>query len=213
MVSVLVTGFGPFPGTQDNASARYSCSLARLLRRAETDACVVHCVLPTEWAGGPITLLGLRLEHAPCVILHFGVSRFARGLQLETVARNICGPQQDACGAVPGQANVVAAAPMMLRATYPTDLISTALTDEGIDHSVSDDAGTYLCNTVLYRSLLAGALEDEGGAQAERQRPLVGFIHLPENLGDGACALSWRASLRGGMIAARTCLAQVRQQG
>jgi len=45
-----------------------------------------------------------------------------------------------------------------------------AVTDGGFAAAASDDAGGYVCNATLYRSLLA---------VKAGQRRLVGFIHVP----------------------------------
>lgn len=57
----------------------------------------------------------------------------------------------------------------MLSATLPLEAIQAALHDASFPAALSEDAGDYVCNATLYRSLAAAA----GG------RRVVGFIHIP----------------------------------
>jgi pyroglutamyl-peptidase len=60
--------------------------------------------------------------------------------------------------------------PSIRLVTIGARAIAAALEISGYAASLSDDAGSYLCNAVLYRSL---ALTEHDGARR------VGFIHIP----------------------------------
>jgi len=67
---------------------------------------------------------------------------------------------------------VVAGGPDSLVPSLPVGLIAEALDDQHIPVTTSDDAGTYLCNHVMYHLLHYG--------QFESSRPLAaGFVHVP----------------------------------
>ena len=62
---------------------------------------------------------------------------------------------------------LVPGASAALSATYPAVRITAALRRRGVDAALSRDAGDYVCNAALYRSLLAAAA------------PRIGFVHVP----------------------------------
>ena len=73
--SILLTGFGAFPGIPDNATARLVPVLAGAARTAFPDHCVHAEILKTEWADAPARVEQLLAEHRPDLALHFGVAR------------------------------------------------------------------------------------------------------------------------------------------
>jgi pyroglutamyl-peptidase len=86
----------------------------------------------------------------------------------------------------------------------------------GIAAFVSRDAGTYLCNAVLYHSLLSAKDLEKDLLGAHRR---VGFVHIPAALarkgGDnrgrlGGCALSWEQAFAGAIEVLATCLRRTR---
>ena len=87
--TVLITGFGPFPGVPVNATMRLVPELARagaaICRRADR-----HRGAGTEWAAAPRRLERCSAEIEPDLVLHFGVSSRARGFEVEARARNAC---------------------------------------------------------------------------------------------------------------------------
>jgi len=197
-----LTGFGPFPGLDANASTRFVKSLAGLAARRFTAQFIHHAILPTQWAGAPLELSKLKTRFQPDVVLHFGVSKHAKGMVLEQVARNICGCSQDACGVVPESSHIAAGAPDELRATYPAQEIHATLSRAAIPVELSQDAGSYLCNAILYDSLLEDTERTKG---AHPSSAMIGFIHLPVNLGHPDCFLSWRMALKAGLDIVNVC--------
>lgn len=190
---ILLTGFGPFPGTPENATSVLVPKLADAAGHALTDAVVTGVILPTEWRAG--------LEHAraaideigPDVVLHFGVSDRAHGFVLETQARNCRDDMPDACGARPASDQVADTGPAVLPVGVPVARLAEALHIEGLPAQSSDDAGAYLCNAVLYQTLWRWP------------RLRAGFIHLPGDMGQPGPSLSLEAALRGGLVLLRVC--------
>ncbi len=80
----------------------------------------------------------------------------------------------DARGARAARREVVAKAPLSRKATVPAALIAAALRRNGLDASLSIDAGDYVCNQTLFLSL-GQSLGENHALRA----PLVGFIHVP----------------------------------
>ena len=169
---VLVTGFGPFPGVAVNATALLLPRIARRIRSLRPSAAVRAVALPTEWDRGRLRARAAIVRHRPDVVVHFGVSSKAEGFVLETEGTSACRLSPDAVGVLPG-ADVVDRVP----ATFPFGTVQARLVSLGLPVELSDDAGSYLCNAVLYQTL----------SLPPPIRPSVaGFIHIPSALaGEG----------------------------
>ncbi|CFX53295.1 Peptidase C15 pyroglutamyl peptidase I [Candidatus Filomicrobium marinum] len=192
---VLITGFGSFPGVPENASAvvveRLALSIAAL-----PGVRLTWRILPVDWEVAPRQVAELIADENPQVILHFGVSRRAEGLVIETLARNHCHSSVDICGSFPLAPKIAADAPDALPSTFPAASIVDRLRAEGFPAQLSEDAGGYLCNNVLYTSLnrLSG------------NNSCIGFVHLPVDLSGKNGRLSVDDIVNGGVAILQTCL-------
>ena len=196
--AILLTGFGPFPGVPVNATSVFVPQLAAAARQRFPAASVVAEILPTEWHAAPRRLEALLAAHEPTLAVHFGVSAEAHGLVIETTARNLTCAKADACGALPGSPQVIALAAEILETPLPANDMVARLMQRGVPSSLSTDAGRYLCNAVLYRSLHHAATRAPGLRAV--------FVHLPASLlepGAGIpppnCPLDWAQGLAGGL--------------
>lgn len=174
--TILLTGFGPFPGVSENLSGVLMRRLASRARTALPDFRFAVRILPTEWDRAPRLLRRLYAHQDPALALHFGVAARLSGLRIETAARNRCQTSPDAAGRLPDGPDVIAGARAQLAATLDARAIVRRLGEDGFDAALSEDAGQYLCNAVLYHSL----------AEADRRggRCRVGFIHVPSEVQD-----------------------------
>lgn len=170
--TILLTGFGPFPGVPINVSADLVRRTARVARRAFPALHFLSSVLPTEWRRAPMLVATLHERYRPILALHFGVASGAQGLRLEVRAENVCRASRDAAGMLPPADKLCADGPAERRATINVSAIARNLEAQGLPSTISHDAGGYLCNAVLYQSLASA--ETHGGA--------VGFIHIPSDL-------------------------------
>lgn len=173
--TVLLTGFGPFPGVPINASGELARKLARTARRVFPEFCFTVAVLSTEWNRAPRLIADLHERHRPLLALHFGVASGAKTIRLETEAANICRAALDATGTLPASAQLAVDGPAVRRSSIAASAIAAALNAKGFPSSISSDAGGYLCNAVLYHSLAA--------AEA-REDACVGFVHIPQDLSE-----------------------------
>ena len=168
--ALLVTGFGPFPGAPENPTAALIRALADQAPGTYGAAAFKTVVLPTEFARSWSTLKRLYRSFAPDIVVHFGVSVRAAEIRVERTARNRLGRgRPDAVGVMPRRTQVRSSGPESLLVTLPVFDISAALSAAGIANVVSDDAGDYVCNATLYRSL----------ATFEGTPRRAGFIHVP----------------------------------
>ena len=165
---MLVTAFGAFPGAPRNPSADIVADLERHWRNrfSRVGVKLVTAVLPVVHAIAPL-VDALAEREKPDAILHLGLAARRRNLTVETRARNIATTiKPDVRGAFATQRaqNGRAAS---LRAAWDTTLLVARLRQAGIDAGSSIDAGDYVCNAALWRSLETGAA------------PAV-FIHVPK---------------------------------
>jgi pyroglutamyl-peptidase len=221
-ITVLLTGFGPFPGVPVNATALLVPRIARALRLRRPDIAVKTAVLPTEWGRGRADARAAVIASRAQIVLHFGVSAQATGFVIERQGASACRMVPDAAGVLPPvtapavwAANpTTAPAPVAdlvgdgptVPARVPVARIVDGLARLGLPVAVSDDAGGYLCNAVLYQSLtLPTAVRP----------PVVGFVHVPARLAghgltrraaDPACPISQADTVRGAVEIVRVCL-------
>ena len=206
---ILLTGFGPFPGVDSNATAELIPELAAAARTRFPEHEVIGEVLPVEWNQAPQALKRLLGRAKAVLALHFGVAPEVTGFQIELVGRNVRGPRQDATGQLPTCETVVATGPAILVSTLPAERIVARLTRGGFPCCTSNNAGNYLCNALMYHSLTA--------ARARPAPFLSGFIHVPAGLAgrgctaggaspDAKCALTWSAAVAGSVEIIAACL-------
>ena len=172
---ILVTGFGAFPGVPDNPSERFARSVHGQIVAGRA---IVGRVLPVEWRRAWPALLEAVDTHRPIALLMYGVARHRTQVEVERVARNRTAARVDAVGELPPAEHVLPDAPDALLTTLPW----RALTGPHV--GTSDNAGDYLCNYVMFRSVHALC----------NHVPHCGFVHMPEHETPGAHAVLTRLS-------------------
>ena len=210
--TILLTGFGPFPRIPVNATMQLVPTLAERVREKFPGVVVVTEILPTEWVAAPRRLAQIMRETEPDIAIHFGVSPRARGFEIETRAVNRCADAADACGTMPVHTCVDPDGPDLLRTLLPAAEIVRRLRALSIPAFQSRDAGTYLCNAILYAAL--------DHARSQRDELQCGFVHIPARatadtgvprqaayLGSpGPSPLTWDQTINGGLEIIATCL-------
>lgn len=174
---ILVTGFGPFPGIERNASADLIAPLIRRARSAFPDHTFHSAVLPVDWEEAPKRLSALIKTAQPHIALHFGVSHRASGIVVETLAYNEAREASDVAGRQGPGAEICPGDRPTRTSTLPVRAILKMLHRQGLPATASADPGRYLCNAVMYHSL----------RQARLTTPHMrsGFIHLPATIMPG----------------------------
>jgi pyroglutamyl-peptidase len=169
--NILVTGFGPFPGTRRNPSEGLVRAIGAGALRLPSGVNVSTAILPTSWEKVTQTAPALLARHQPDIALHFGLAREARSLRIEKLARNRTENRLDVDGRLPRAARVRACGPRQLHSALPANRIMLRLRALGLAVHLSHDAGGYLCNQLFYLSLLHANM---AGRPA---RAL--FVHIP----------------------------------
>jgi pyroglutamyl-peptidase len=165
---ILLTGFEPFDGEALNPSWQVAQALAGVAIGGTT---VQALQLPCSFGSARARLQqGLR-QHRPGLVVCLGQAGGRPGIGIERVAINVDdAPLPDNEGQQPIDAAIEPRGPAAYFSTLPIKAIARALTEAGHTATVSQTAGTYVCNHVFY-----------GLMHALRRRPGVrgGFIHLP----------------------------------
>ncbi len=195
---MLLTGFGPFPGVEENATSKLVPEIATRAQRLNRNIAFVFEVLPVAWRDGPGRARRLVEQFNPAVVLHFGVSKAASGFMIETRAKNFCKPVADAVGELPPLGLLGGQGEAGKTSTLPCAEIVSRLQRHGLPAELSDDAGGYLCNAILFDTLSRA----QSGTRA-------GFVHLPATLTSDSRPMTMADAARGGLEIVSVCLEHV----
>ena len=169
MTTVLITGFGRFPGAPFNPSGPLARSVAKRQRPAFAQMRRIVHIFQTSYAAVDRDLPKLMARHKPDILLMFGLAGRTPFVRIETRARNakstlfpdVTGHRPDQRAIVPGSAP--------LRGHAPFRHLLAAARASRTPTRLSRDAGRYLCNYVYWRALEA----------SRSGTPLAQFIHIP----------------------------------
>ena len=170
MKTVLLAGFEPFDGQSLNPSAE----IARLLHGSVlAKHRIVGALLPCVF-GASIRELKQQIRAVkPSLVIAVGLAGGRTDLTPERIAINIDDARiPDNAGQQPVDRPVVRSGPAAYWSTLPIKAMVAALRAEGIPASVSQTAGTFVCNHVFYG--LMHALHTAPGRGIRG-----GFIHVP----------------------------------
>jgi pyroglutamyl-peptidase len=187
--TVLITGFEPFGGDVRNPSQEIALALAG---RVVAGRRIVGAVLPCVYGAAIVELRRLLRRHRPELIICLGLAAGRTEITPERIAINVDDARiPDNAGARPVDRPVIRGGPAAYWSTLPVKAIVAALRARGIPASVSQTAGTFVCNHVFY-----------GLMHALRRRPGVrgGFVHvpgLPEQAAKGRPGLPRAAMIAG----------------
>jgi pyroglutamyl-peptidase len=171
-VSVLITGFGPFPGAPFNPTEALVGRLAARRRPALAEVTRHAHVFQTSYTAVDRELPALIRQHAPDVLLMFGLAARTPYLRIEMQARNTVSVLvPDVGGRMRRARSIRASEPAAVIGSAPFQKLVDAARTARVPTRLSRNAGTYLCNYVYWR-----------GIEAKRQngRPrVVVFVHVP----------------------------------
>ena len=164
---ILVTGFEPFGGQSLNPSWEVARALHGLQLQG---AQVVAVQLPCVFAQALPALQNALAQHTPDIVLALGQAEGRCDLSVERIAINVMDARiPDNAGAQPIDVPVIAGGPASYFSTLPIKSLVAGLRASGFPASVSQTAGTFVCNQVFY------ALQHTLAGQGVHS----GFVHLP----------------------------------
>jgi len=171
-LTILLTGFGAFPGAPFNPTTALAQRLATGRRPAFAEVRRIAHVFRTSYAAVEHELPALLARTKPDVVLLFGVATRTNYLRIEMRARNARSPLfPDVDGIRPGSATMTAGAPAVHRSRAPHGMLLAAVRTTRVSVRLSHSAGRYLCNFAYWRALAAS----EGNPAR-----VVQFIHVPK---------------------------------
>ncbi len=170
MTTILIAGFGPFPGAPFNPTGPLAGRLARLRRPALADTRRIAHVFQTSYAAVDRELPALIARHRPDIVLMFGLAARTPFLRIETRAKNTISLLPGADRASPQARSIAKYKPAALALRNPRQSLLAAARAARVPARLSRDAGNYLCNYLCWRAAEA----------ADGRHPrLVAFIHVP----------------------------------
>lgn len=164
---ILVTAFEPFGGETVNASLEALRRLAppaghRLIKR----------VLPVEFGRAALLLREMIRETGPEAVICLGQAAGRSAVTPERAALNVRDASiPDNAGFQPKDEPCVPGAPAAYFSTLPVRAMLEQAAAAGVPAAISNSAGTFVCNDVMYGLLHA--------VHTEFPTVKAGFIHLP----------------------------------
>jgi len=169
VTTILITGFGRFPGAPFNPSGRLARAVAKRRRPAFADVRRVVHVFETSYAAVDRDLPKLLAKHKPDIVLMFGLANRTPSVRVEMLARNVRSILfPDVTGYRPDQ-RVIDRNKQHQRGPVPFARLLAASNASRVRTRLSRDAGRYLCNYIYWRALEA----------SRSGTPLAQFIHIP----------------------------------
>lgn len=169
VTSILLTGFEPFDGESINPSWQAALRARALWDGPER----LHIAeIPVDFVACDRAIAEAISRFAPDLVIAVGQAGGRAGISVERVAINVDDARiPDNAGFQPVDAAIVVDGPAAYFSTLPIKACVAALAVAGIPASVSQTAGTYVCNHLFYRLM--------HGLQAERPDARGGFVHIP----------------------------------
>lgn len=169
MKTILVTGFDPFGGEAINPAWE---SVKRLAEIESGEYRIVARQLPTVFGKSVELLLQAIREISPDLVFCIGQAGGRADISIERVAINVDDARiPDNEGKQPIDTPIVEDGPVAYWSSLPIKAIVKEMRAKGIPASVSQTAGTFVCNHLFYGLMHA----------LDKEYPAVrgGFVHIP----------------------------------
>lgn len=169
MKTVLITAFEPFDGELVNPSWE---AVSQLHERMVCGTRVIAKQLPCVFGDSLTALYAAIDEIKPELVIAVGQAGGRTDVTIERVGINVDDARiPDNAGRQPIDETIVEGGPAAYFSTLPIKAIVEGIREAGIPASVSQTAGTYVCNHVMY------GLMDYLAKHKNKIRG--GFIHIP----------------------------------
>ena len=168
MKKILVTGFEPFGGNTVNPSEE----IVKALPEQIGQLIIIKRILPVEYGRTAGEAIRTAQEVQPDIILCFGFAGGRDAITPERLAVNIMDARiPDNAGQQPVDEPIDPEGENAYFSTLPAKSMVNALEKAGYPAAVSNTAGTFVCNALMYRMLAYTHGLD-------REIP-CGFVHFP----------------------------------
>jgi pyroglutamyl-peptidase len=176
-IHCLITGFDAFGGSNDNPSQTIVESLPKSikLRKSKVTLDLHSLVLPScgdnSWRILRRALDAVPVTQPVCIVLT-GVAAHRGSISIERFALNIRDYRiKDNCGEEWHGDRIAENGPEAFRTDVDVEFLTQRLRKKGLPTDISNHCGTFVCNEIYYRALLACQ-------QAGRKHKSV-FVHIP----------------------------------
>ncbi|TFB15071.1 pyroglutamyl-peptidase I [Filobacillus milosensis] len=168
MSKILLTGFEPFLSFKTNPTMEIAKKLdGQSINQYE----VVSRILTVDFNRSGKQMIDAIEEVKPDVIVALGLAGNRKHITPERIAINCNDGPEDNEGNKPNGEKIFEDGPDGYLSTLPIKEMVENITKNGLPASISNTAGTYLCNNVMYHGLHHG--------QQNNYNYRAGFIHIP----------------------------------
>ncbi|WP_271854074.1 pyroglutamyl-peptidase I [Planococcus maritimus] len=168
MKTLLLTGFEPFLDYTINPTMRV---VERLDGEEIGGYRIISRILPVDFNRSGQRILEWIEALEPDAVVSLGLAAGRYKITPERVALNVKDGDQDNEGYQPVDEPISTAGPDAYLSTLPVREMTQALIEAGLPAEISNTAGAYLCNNIMYEGLHYAAMN--------KPDMLSGFIHIP----------------------------------
>ncbi len=166
-MKIIVTGFDPFGGEKINPSIECVKALPEV-----EGVELIRLELPTVFKESAKRLNEVINEVKPDAVLSVGQAGGRPGITMERIAINVDDARiPDNISQQPIDETIQTKGAAAYFSTLPIKRIVKAIREAGISAEVSNSAGTFVCNHIMYQALFAST---------KAEKPFkAGFMHIP----------------------------------
>ena len=166
-MKIIVTGFDPFGGEKINPSIECVKALPDI-----EGVELIRLELPTVFKESAKRLNEVINDVKPDAVLSVGQAGGRTGITMERIAINVDDARiPDNISQQPIDETIQTEGEPAYFSTLPIKRIVKAIREAGISAEVSNSAGTFVCNHIMYQSLFAAT---------KAEKPFkAGFMHIP----------------------------------
>ena len=166
-MKIIVTGFDPFGGEKINPSIECVKALPDI-----EGVELIRLELPTVFKESAKRLNEVINDVKPDAVLSVGQAGGRAGITIERIAINVDDARiPDNISQQPIDEEIQVEGEAAYFSTLPIKRIVKAIREAGISAEVSNSAGTFVCNHIMYQALFAATKAD---------KPFkAGFMHIP----------------------------------
>lgn len=166
-MKIIVTGFDPFGGETINPSIECVKALPEI-----EGVELIRLELPTVFKKSAKRLNEVINDVKPDAVLSVGQAGGRAGITMERIAINVDDARiPDNISQQPIDEEIQVEGEAAYFSTLPIKRIVKAIREAGISAEVSNSAGTFVCNHIMYQALFAATKAD---------KPFkAGFMHIP----------------------------------
>ncbi len=167
-MTILVTAFDPFGGESINPAREAAAALPEQIGGAK----IVTLWIPTVFGKGADQVAAAMDQLHPDAVVSLGQAGGRKAVTPERIAINLMDARiPDNEGQQPAEQPIEPGGPDGCFSTLPVSAMAQAIREAGLPGEVSNTAGTFVCNQVMYRVL----------RHAAKTMPdtRCGFIHVP----------------------------------